>query len=112
VIECVEPPEQERRPGRTGVLNLRGQPLPFLRLRDHFEVPGPSPARESVVVIGHGRGQAGLAVDTLLGQGQTVVKPLGRLFQDVSGVAGTAILGTGRVALILDVPALLKRALS
>ncbi len=112
VIECVELPEHERRPGRTGVINLRGQPLPFLRLRDHFKVPGPSPARESVVVIGHGRGQAGLAVETLLGQGQTVVKPLGRLFQDVSGVAGTAILGTGRVALILDVPSLLKKALS
>jgi two-component system chemotaxis sensor kinase CheA len=111
VLECVELPEQERRPGCTGVLNLRGQPLPFVRLRDHFEVPGPPAARESVVVVSHGRGQVGLAVDALLGQGQTVVKPLGRLFQQVPGVSGTAILGTGRVALILDVPALLKKAL-
>jgi two-component system, chemotaxis family, sensor kinase CheA len=108
VRECVELPEEERRPGRTGVLNLRGHPLPYLRLREHFSLPGPPPARESVVVIGHGRGQAGLAVDTLLGQGQTVVKPLGRLFQGVPGVSGSAILGTGRVALILDVPALLE----
>jgi two-component system chemotaxis sensor kinase CheA len=111
VLECVELPEEERRPGRTGVLNLRGQPLPYLRLREHFAVEGPAPARESVVVIRHGRGQAGLAVDALLGEGQTVVKPLGRLFQRVSGVSGSAILGTGRVALILDVAALLKRAL-
>jgi two-component system chemotaxis sensor kinase CheA len=111
VLECLELAGAERRPGRTGVLNLRGQPLPYLRLRDHFSVEGPPPARESVVVIGHGRGQAGLAVDTLLGQGQTVVKPLGRLFQHVSGVSGSAILGTGRVALILDVPSLLKKAL-
>ncbi len=111
VLECVDLPEQERRPGRTGVLNLRGQPLPYLRLRDHFQLRGPLPARESIVVIAHGRGQAGLAVDTLLGQGQTVVKPLGQLFHGVSGVSGSAILGTGRVALILDVPSLLKKAL-
>jgi two-component system chemotaxis sensor kinase CheA len=111
VLECVELPEHEQRPGRIDVLNLRGQPLPYLRLRDHFALPGPPPARESVVVVSHGRAQAGLAVDTLLGQGQTVVKPLGQLFQNVSGVSGSAILGTGRVALILDVPALLKKAL-
>ncbi|MFL5347822.1 MAG: chemotaxis protein CheA [Hyalangium sp.] len=109
VLECMELPEEERRPGRTGVLNLRGQPLPYLRLRDHFGVEGPPPSRESVVVIRHGRGLAGLAVDTLLGQGQTVIKPLSRLFQRVSGVSGSAILGTGRVALILDVSALLTK---
>jgi two-component system chemotaxis sensor kinase CheA len=111
VLECVDLPAEERRPGRTGVLNLRGQPLSYLRLRDHFELPGPPPARESIVVFGHGRGRAGLAVDTLLGQGQTVVKPLGRLFQNVSGVSGSAILGTGRVALILDVSSLLDKVL-
>lgn len=64
-----------------------------------------------MVVISQGRGQAGLAVDALLGQGQTVVKPLGKVFQDVSGVSGSAILGTGRVALILDIPSLLQKAL-
>jgi two-component system chemotaxis sensor kinase CheA len=109
VLECVELPEEERRPGRTGVLNLRGQPLPYLRLREHFGVEGPPPARESVVVIRHARGLAGLAVDALLGQGQTVIKPLSRLFQRVSGVSGSAILGTGRVALILDVSSLLAK---
>jgi len=111
VIECVELPEADRRQGRAGVLNLRGQPLPYLRLRDHFAVEGPPPARESVVVISQGRGQAGLAVDALLGQGQTVVKPLGKFFQHVPGVSGSAILGTGRVALILDIPSLLQKAL-
>jgi len=111
VLECVELPEAERRQGRAGVLNLRGRPLPYLRLREHFAVEGPPPARESVVVISQGRGQAGLAVDALLGQGQTVVKPLGKFFQHVSGVSGSAILGTGRVALILDIPSLLEKAL-
>jgi len=111
VIECVELPEADRRPGRMGVLNLRGHALPYLRLREHFGVAGERPTRENVVVISHGRGQAGLAVDTLLGQGQTVVKSLGKLFQHLPGISGSAILGTGRVALILDVPSLLQKAL-
>ncbi len=111
VLECVELPGAERRPGRTGLVNLRGEPLPYLRLRDHFRLGGELPARENIVVIGHGRGQAGIAVDTLLGQGQTVIKPLGKLCQGLPGVAGSTILGDGRVALILDVPALLLQAL-
>ena len=111
VLECVDLPETERQPGRTGVLNLRGQPLPYLRLRDHFAVEGSPAVRESVVILRHGQGKAGLAVDTLQGQGQTVVKPLGRLFQHLPGVSGSAILGTGRIALILDVPALLDSVL-
>jgi len=111
VLECVDLPETERRPGPTGMLNLRGHALPYLRLREHFEVEGPPPSRESVVVISHGQGQAGLAVDTLLGQGQTVIKSLGRFFQAIPGVSGSAILGNGRVALVLDVPSLLRKAL-
>ncbi|MFY0528044.1 chemotaxis protein CheA [Archangium gephyra] len=111
VVECVELPPGERRPGRTGVFNLRGEPLPYLRLREHFSLGGEPPARESIVVIGHGRGRAGIAVDTLLGQGQTVIKPLGKPCQGLPGLAGSTLLGDGRVALILDVPALLQQAL-
>jgi two-component system chemotaxis sensor kinase CheA len=111
VLECVELPGAERRPGRTGFVNLRGEPLPYIRLRDHFRLEGEPPARENIVVIGHGRGRAGFAVDMLLGQGQTVIKPLGKLCQGLPGVAGSTLLGDGRVALILDVPALLLQAL-
>ncbi|MDY7228298.1 chemotaxis protein CheA [Hyalangium rubrum] len=112
VIECVDLPPTERQPGRSGVLNLRGQPLPFLRLRDHFAMEGPPAERESVVIVGYGQGhQAGFAVDALLGQTQTVIKPLGRLFQHLPGVSGSAILGNGRVALVLDVSTLLRKLL-
>ena len=111
VIECVELPEAERDHQGAGVINLRGRPLPYLRLRDLFAVDAARPSRESVVVIEHAGGQAGIAVDALLGQGQTVIKPLGKLFQRVPGISGSAILGNGRVALILDVVALLHRAL-
>ena len=110
VLECVELPVEESRPGRTGFVNLRGSALPYVRLRDHFRLEGSAPSRENLVVIGHGRGVAGLAVDTLLGQGQTVIKPLGKFCQGLPGLSGSTLLGDGRVALILDVPALLQQA--
>jgi two-component system chemotaxis sensor kinase CheA len=110
VVECVElPPERERR--RTGILDLRGRPLPYLRLRHQFGHAGAPPARENVVVVQHAGAAVGLAVDALLGESQTVIKPLGRMFQAVKGVSGSTILGDGRVALILDVAALLREAL-
>ena len=111
VRECVELPPEERRPGRTGLFHLRGAALPYLRLREHFGLAGSAPGRESLVVIGHGRGQVGLAVDALLGQGQVVIKPLGRLCRGLPGLSGSTLLGDGRVALILDVPTLLQQAL-
>jgi two-component system chemotaxis sensor kinase CheA len=110
VAECVELPRGAA-PGRAGVMELRGRPLPFLRLREVFELGGEPPPRENVVVVRHGGAGAGLVVDALLGESQTVVKPLGRMFQAVRGVSGSAILGDGRVALILDVAGLLREAL-
>jgi two-component system chemotaxis sensor kinase CheA len=61
--------------------------------------------------VEHQGGRAGLAADELLGEQQAVIKPLGRLFQGISGVSGSTILGTGRVALILDVPAICREAI-
>ncbi len=111
VQECLElPAERCGQPGG-GVLNLRGRVLPYLRLRDVLGVEAPGPGRESVVVLGHGGGRAGLVVDTLYGEGQHVLKPLGRLFRDVPGVSGSTILGSGQVGLVLDVPTLLRAAI-
>jgi len=53
----------------------------------------------------------GLVVDRLLGESQTVIKPLARVLGDVPGLSGSAILGSGRVALILEVEQLLREAL-
>jgi two-component system chemotaxis sensor kinase CheA len=112
VVECVElPPSATRATAPTGVLDLRGRPLPFLRLRDHFRVAGARPARENVVVVQHGATTAGVAVDALHGESSTVIKPLGTMFKGIPGVAGSSILGDGRVALILDVAGLLRETL-
>jgi two-component system, chemotaxis family, sensor kinase CheA len=85
-------------------------PLPYLRLRDHFALQAAPAPRENVVVVLQGSHQVGLVVDALHGEHQAVVKPLGRLFQDLPGITGSTILGDGRVALILNVSTLAHEA--
>lgn len=86
--------------------NLRGQVLPFIRLREMFNVEGAAGRRESIVVVKYAGKKAGLVVDVLLGEFQTVIKPLGKMFNQVKCISGSSILGSGEVALILDVSAL------
>lgn len=107
VIECVDLLPQA---GQHHLINLRGEPLPFLRLRELFDIPGASTGRESLVVLQYGSNRAGVVVDQLVGEFQAVIKPLGMLFQKSRGLSGSTILGDGRVALILDVANLLQRA--
>lgn len=103
VVECIELKNQltER-----NFLNLRGEALPFIRLRELFELPGEPPLRESIVVVQFGGQRAGIVVDQLMGEFQTVIKPLGAMFRHLRGIGGSTILGSGEVALILDVAAL------
>jgi two-component system chemotaxis sensor kinase CheA len=109
VRECIDLRGVERREP-AGVILLRGDPLPYLRLREIFALPGAAPRCESVVVVEHEGRRAGIAVDALCGERQAVVKPMGCLFESCAGVAGSTILGDGRVALILDVASILERA--
>ena len=90
--------------------NLRGHVLPFIRLRDLFDVDGAPSKRENIVVLKHAGQKAGLVVDTLLGEFQTVIKPLGKMFTGLKCISGSTILGSGEVALILDVPSLVQQA--
>jgi len=85
---------------------VRGRVLPVVRLSEAFGLPHGDAPREDVVVVKSGAQTAGLVVDELLGELQTVIKPLGKLFASVRGVSGSALLGSGEVALILDVNAL------
>jgi len=111
VQECLELPRERHCSEEGGVINLRGEALPYVRLRDLFECGGKAAEREKVIVVEYQGGRAGLAADELLGEQQAVIKPLGRLFQGIRGVSGSTILGNGRVALILDVPALCGEAI-
>jgi two-component system chemotaxis sensor kinase CheA len=117
VVECLDLEADRGLLGAGGgVVELRGKPLPYLRLRQALgqERSGESeapPPRENVVVVRQDRHEAGLAVDEVLGSGPAVIRPLGRFLQRVPGIAGSVILGSGQVALVLDVGALLKQAL-
>jgi two-component system chemotaxis sensor kinase CheA len=157
VVECVELSEADinAAQGRDH-LNLRGEVLPFIRLKELFDiqdlqtaapdgaanvfgdgavVPGASLAaappsaaraeppsvdaelafllqpvqRENIVVVNYAGHRAGLVVDTLMGEYQTVIRPLGVVFNGIQGISGFTILGSGQVALILDVPGLVRR---
>ncbi|MGN6528232.1 MAG: chemotaxis protein CheA [Burkholderiaceae bacterium] len=110
VDECIE---FSAEPGHD-YTDLRGQVLPFIRLRDLFEIDGepagaPS-ARQNIVVVKHAGQKFGLVVDALMGEAQTVIKPLSKMFAQVRGISGSSILGSGDVALILDVPLLMQEA--
>lgn len=110
VQECVELNEDDRTLSREqGYLDLRGEVLPLVYLRDHFHHDGPVARRQNVVVVRYAEHKAGLVVDDLLGEFQTVIKPLGKLFGALRGISGSTILGSGAVALILDIPALLSQ---
>jgi two-component system, chemotaxis family, sensor kinase CheA len=101
--------------------DLRGQVLPFIRLRDLFDISSAPAAastarvaaqRQNIVVVKHAGQKFGLVVDALMGEAQTVIKPLSKVFAQVRGISGSSILGSGDVALILDVPVLMQEAQS
>ncbi|WP_316671832.1 chemotaxis protein CheA [uncultured Tolumonas sp.] len=88
---------------------LRGKPLPLIHLRQHFSIHSSKVKRQNIVVVSHGKHQLGLVVDHLLGEQQIVIKPLGSLFTQLKDISGSSILGSGQVALILDIPGMLQR---
>ena len=158
VVECVELSERETQESQGHHhLNLRGEVLPFIRLKQLFEIPDSADdslgtdgdeadegirhipryglsstlltaqgaaalandpelafllhpvKRENVVVVQYGGRRAGLVVDSLMGEFQTVIRPLGDVFNGLAGISGFTILGDGNVALILDVQGLVHR---
>jgi two-component system, chemotaxis family, sensor kinase CheA len=93
------------------VFVLRDKVLPLASLSRIFNIPSKAQAEQNewyVVVVVSGRTQIGLLVDSLLGQEEVVVKSLGPLFGEVEGVASAAILGDGKVILIMDVHDVIK----
>ena len=112
ISECLELPAEQITREKVGVINLRGEPLPYVRLGGVFGSPEQLPKREKVVVLHREGGQAGIAVEELVGECQAIIKPLHRIFRDVPGVSGSTILDSGRVALILDVAALLREVVA
>lgn len=111
IHECIELSEDEQKEVAVqSYINLRGEVLPFLRLREFFKDNAKEKNRENIVVVQFGNQKAGFVVDELLGEFQTVIKPMSKILQRLKGISGATILGTGDVAVILDVPTLVQRA--
>ncbi|HEX9163482.1 MAG TPA: chemotaxis protein CheA [Thermoanaerobaculia bacterium] len=114
VSECIayDPQEDASDEDIFGIVSVREEPVPFVRLRRFFDLGGGDSRTESLVVLGSEGRRAGVLVDGLVGERQLVIKPLGKLFQGISALAGSAVLGDGRVAMVLDVAALLDSCIA
>jgi len=110
VEECVElPHEEEGRASGRNFLNIRGDLVPFLRLREMFNATTPPDKYQKVVVVSANDMRVGLVVDQVIGDHQTVIKSLSKLHKGVGTFSGATILGDGTVALILEITHLVAR---
>jgi two-component system chemotaxis sensor kinase CheA len=111
VEECVELSQADiaRAHGRH-LINVRDQIVPYIPLREEFEISEEPPAIQQVVITNHNGNRVGFVTDQVIGQHQSVIKTLGRMCKEVKGISGATILGDGSVALILDVNHLTQKA--
>ena len=115
ILESFRPTRQQLQSvmHRGEMVSVRGQPVPLIRLHQVLDVEcdDTDATRSLVCVVEAGNRRAALLVDELLGQAQVVVKSLETNYRKVDDVMGATILGDGRVALILDIPSLVERAI-
>ena len=111
-LECIEltRADLERANGKH-LASVRGELIPYIRLREHFAIHGRPPAIEQIMMVETEAGRYGFVVDKVLGNCQTVIKNLGRFYRHVQVISGATILGNGTVALILDPDRLVQAAL-
>lgn len=104
IVECIEfNPETTESNRICSHINARGEFLPYINMRMWFEIDEPLPPTQQVVIVNDQDSKVGIVVDKVIGNHQTVIKPLGELYKTVEGLSGATILGDSSVALILDV---------
>ncbi|MFH1914130.1 MAG: chemotaxis protein CheA [Pseudomonadota bacterium] len=113
VEECVELAASDMdESSKQRILHLRGEIVPYIHLREWFDVDGENPPIEQIVITGVEGSRVGIVVDTVIGEHQTVIKSLSRVYKDVEGISGATIKGDGSIALILDIPSLVRRVIA
>ncbi|WP_298256535.1 chemotaxis protein CheA [Bradyrhizobium sp.] len=112
VEECVELMAGDQRSRGRSFLNVRGDLVPFLRLREILQMSGAAEPHQKTIIISTGETRVGLVADQIIGNHQTVIKSLSKLHSDVTIFSGATILGDGTAALILDVVQLVALAQS
>lgn len=109
VEECVQLTREDTLSSHgRNMAHIRGEIVPYIRLRKELDIPGEIPEVEQIVVTGANGSRVGFVVDNVIGQHQTVIKTLGKVYKDVEGISGATILGDGTVALIVDTQKLLQ----
>lgn len=103
VEECIEltPKDIANAHGRS-IIQVRGDIVPYIKLRELFGIRGNVPEIQQIVVTEIDGRRVGFVTDAVIGDHQTVIKSLGKIFKEVHGVSGASILGDGSVALIID----------
>lgn len=112
VEECIELTAEDERSRGRNFLNVRGNLVPFLRLREIMSASGTPDRHQKTIIISTGETHVGLVADQIIGNHQTVIKSLSKLHSDVTIFSGATILGDGTAALILDVAQLVTLAQS
>lgn len=111
VMENVELPGADRLRGNgRNVIAVRQELVPYIDLREVYQLGGERPPIEKIVIVQQEEQRVGLVVDRVIGAHQTVIQALGRFFRDIDIVSGSTVMGDGRVALILDIPGVVRRA--
>ena len=109
IKECIElTKEMKSKMKENNFINLRGEILPILDIREHFNETKYTSLRENIVIVKYANTIIGLSVDELFGEMQAVIKPLGDIFSNIKGISGGTILGSGEVALIFDIAKLIQ----
>ncbi len=110
VEECVELRREDAMANERDLANVRGEIVPYIHLRKHFSLVDAGSEIEQIVIINYEGKRVGFVVDHVIGEHQTVIKSLGKMYQGISGLSGATILGDGKVALILDLPQIVEAA--
>ena len=111
VEECVELTEKDiKKAHGRHIVNVREEIVPYIRIKESFDISTEKMEIEQIVVTRLNGNRIGFVVDQVIGEHQTVIKSLGKVYKDIKGISGATILGNGTVALILDVAALIKEA--
>ena len=109
VEECVELTREDKNAveGRR-LADVRGELIPYINMREWFSMAGSDRQIEQIVITRKDEQRIGFLVDYVVGEHQTVIKSLGKAYRNTDGVSGASILGDGSVALILDIPRLIR----
>ncbi len=108
VEECIElTREAKKKTNGRNLIGVRGEIIPYVPLREKFNIKDNRPAIEQIVLINENSSKIGLVVDEIIGEYQVVIKSLGSYYKNVEMMSGATVLGDGTVALIIDVPKLI-----